>query len=209
MFGSNVMLWNDFSYNKKNMILSFSAGRPMGLPPSYPPPPIPAAIPTRQDTSSNLKKGQPPFSLPPHRAPTSALPKKPPPLHPPTAGSLPPPPCALHRPKSPSYLPPPVPSTPKKSLQNWPVLNPGGTQLLAPNCVPHKPSVPTPQPAILGGSLQTGNHSAPTPPSPSAKPPVPKPATPIKLVKIRKNTLSLVPLFKTERSVPNPVLHRD
>ncbi|XP_037548510.1 SH3 domain-binding protein 2 [Nematolebias whitei] len=175
---------DDEDYLKPDNDLSQEhSGRPMGLPPSYPPPPIPAAIPSHPDTSPNLIKGPPPFTLPPHRAPSSPLPKKPPPLPPlkdSGKGPLPPPPCAPHRPKSPSYLPPPVPFTPKKSLQNWPVLSPGGTQLLVPNCVGHKPSVPTPQPAVLGGSFQTGNHLAPTPPSPLAKPPIPKPATPIK-----------------------------
>lgn len=102
-----------------------STGRPMGPPPSYPPPPVPAAFTLRQDSSPGFHKGPPPPIPPQHRIPTSPLPKKPPPSVPspsvlkdPNKGPPPPLPFAphLHKSLSPMPPPPPPPNT-KRTLQ--------------------------------------------------------------------------------------------
>ncbi|KAF7217691.1 transcript variant X2 [Nothobranchius furzeri] len=101
------------------------SGRPLGPPPSYPPPPVPAALSPLQDLSPSLQNALPPAVLPQHRIPTAPLPKKPLPAHPslafprePTKGSPPAPPAASHIPKNSSPTPPPVPPTSKKGLQS-------------------------------------------------------------------------------------------
>ncbi|XP_042250387.1 SH3 domain-binding protein 2 isoform X1 [Thunnus maccoyii] len=93
-----------------------STGRPTGPPPSYPPPPVPAAFQLRQDSCPTFSKGLPP-PVPSHnRIPTSPLPKKPPPSVPPPSilkdpskGPPPPLPFAPHLQKSTSPTPPPPP----------------------------------------------------------------------------------------------------
>uniref|UniRef100_A0A3B4XQ80 SH3 domain-binding protein 2 n=1 Tax=Seriola lalandi dorsalis TaxID=1841481 RepID=A0A3B4XQ80_SERLL len=62
-------------YNDRN--------RPTGPPPSYPPPPVPAAFQLRQDSSAGFHKGPPPPIPLQLRIPTSPLPKKPLPSAPP------------------------------------------------------------------------------------------------------------------------------
>lgn len=93
-----------------------SSVRPTGPPPSYPPPPVPAA---------GFHKGPPPPIPPQHRISTSPLPKKPPPSVPPsilkdpTKGLPPPIPFAPHLQKSLSSTPPPPPPpNAKLTLQN-------------------------------------------------------------------------------------------
>lgn len=102
-----------------------STGRPTGPPPSYPPPPVPALFPSRQDSSPGPFNKGPPPPIPQHRMPTSPLPKKPPPSIPPPSipkdlgkGVPPPIPFAphLHKPPSPNPPPPPPPN-PRKTLQ--------------------------------------------------------------------------------------------
>ncbi|XP_070706648.1 SH3 domain-binding protein 2 isoform X3 [Pempheris klunzingeri] len=93
-----------------------STGRPTGPPPSYPPPPVPAAVQLRQDSSTPFHKGPPPPVPPQHRVSTTPFPKKPPPSVPPplilkesTKGRPPPLPFAPHLQKTPSSTPPPPP----------------------------------------------------------------------------------------------------
>ncbi|XP_041816127.1 SH3 domain-binding protein 2 isoform X2 [Chelmon rostratus] len=103
-----------------------STGRPTGPPPSYPPPPVPAAFQLRQDSSPSFHKGPPPPIPPQHRIPTSALPKKPLPSAPPpsilkdpTKGPPPPLPFAPHLHNSLSSTPPPPPPpNAKRALQS-------------------------------------------------------------------------------------------
>ncbi|XP_070780544.1 SH3 domain-binding protein 2 isoform X2 [Enoplosus armatus] len=103
-----------------------STGRPTGPPPSYPPPPVPAAFQLRQDSNLGFHKGPPPPIPSPHRIPTSPLPKKPPPSVPPPSilkdpnkGPPPPLPFAphLHKSFSPAAPPPPPPNA-KRTLQS-------------------------------------------------------------------------------------------
>uniref|UniRef100_A0A3B4XQ69 SH3 domain binding protein 2 n=1 Tax=Seriola lalandi dorsalis TaxID=1841481 RepID=A0A3B4XQ69_SERLL len=102
-----------------------SSGRPTGPPPSYPPPPVPAAFQLRQDSSAGFHKGPPPPIPLQLRIPTSPLPKKPLPSAPPPSilkdpnkGPPPPLPFAPHLQK-PSYpAPPPPPPNIKRNPPN-------------------------------------------------------------------------------------------
>ncbi|XP_044029946.1 SH3 domain-binding protein 2 isoform X2 [Siniperca chuatsi] len=103
-----------------------STGRPTGPPPSYPPPPVPAAFHLRQDSTPGFYKGPPPPLPSPHRIPNSPLPKKPSPSAPPPSilkePKEPPPPLPfaphLHKSFS-SAPPPPPPPIAKRTLQSW------------------------------------------------------------------------------------------
>ncbi|XP_030005818.1 LOW QUALITY PROTEIN: SH3 domain-binding protein 2 [Sphaeramia orbicularis] len=99
------------------------SGRPVGPPPSYPPPPVPAAVQFRQDSTAGFRKDPPPPVPPLSRIPTSPLPKKPPPIPPPSTKGPPPPlPSAPHLPKpSPSSLPLLPPQAAKRTPQTWAV----------------------------------------------------------------------------------------
>ncbi|XP_074546492.1 SH3 domain-binding protein 2 isoform X2 [Halichoeres trimaculatus] len=104
-----------------------STGRPTGPPPSYPPPPVPAAFQHRPDPSPSFIIGAAPPPVPPlHRIPTSPFPKKTPPSIPPPSilkdsikGSPPPLPFAPHLQKTiSSSPPPPPPPNAKRTLQS-------------------------------------------------------------------------------------------
>ncbi|XP_029301090.1 SH3 domain-binding protein 2 isoform X2 [Cottoperca gobio] len=97
-----------------------STGRPTGPPPSYPPPPVPAALQRSQDSSPGFNRGPPPPIPPQHRIPTSPLPKKTPPSIPMDPHKGPPPtlPFAPHLHKSLSPNPPfPPPPNAKRTSQ--------------------------------------------------------------------------------------------
>lgn len=131
-----------------------STGRPIGHPPSYPPPPVPAAVQLRQDSSAGFHKGPPPPVPPQHRIPT--FPKKTPPPVPPTSilkdpnkGPPPPLPFAPHLPKSMSSNPPlPPPPNSKKILQNRTV-SMGGAESEKRDWRSGPPAVPIHSPATL------------------------------------------------------------
>lgn len=109
--------------HQSNFLFYFS-GRQPGPPPSYPPPPVPAAFQLRQDSSSGFHKGPAPPTPQQHRNPNSALPRKPPPSFPPPSilkdpGKGPPPPIPfaphLHKSSTPPLPPPP---NAKRTLQS-------------------------------------------------------------------------------------------
>ncbi|XP_072228315.1 SH3 domain-binding protein 2 isoform X3 [Leuresthes tenuis] len=109
-----------------------STDRPTGPPPSYPPPPVPAAFPLHQDSTLGFSKGLPPPLPPQHRNPTSPLPKKPSPsvstslFQKDVKGPPPPLPFAPHRQNPWSSTPPPPPPSSQKKYPQSRITTGGG-----------------------------------------------------------------------------------
>lgn len=207
-------------------------GQPTGPPPSYPPPPVPAAFQLHQDSGPGFHKGPPPPIPPLHRIPTSPLPKKPPPSVPPPSilkdpnKGLPPPlPFAPHLHKSPSPTPPPPPPpNAKKTLQGRAasIGGPGNDQrdwrplpalsVLSPSSLPTCDHVetkmalnsPTHCPLNTGGSQSMGNIHHGVMSNHRSKPCLPPHFNP---GVSRPVTSDSLPLNKTSSSHPPPPCH--